>query len=137
MYASPSCEFVLHVDAQKAVGKPFLVFLRPDDMAPFIEQVDVARSSKTFSYMRFCFQSPKRSQEVSCDAMLFPASDGIVVLMRRCRPFIRRQLVGRMNDHGPGDDGYSLGSESSGTPPLSPTMSLSSSLSSFTIGTPP
>ncbi|KAG0252327.1 hypothetical protein BG011_007033 [Mortierella polycephala] len=45
MYASsPSCDFILHIDPEKIVGKPFLVFICSDDLASFVEQIDIAKS---------------------------------------------------------------------------------------------
>ncbi|KAF9572147.1 hypothetical protein EC968_010233 [Mortierella alpina] len=94
LYASPSCEHVLLIDAEAIVGKPFLLFIRADDLGAFVEQVQVAKSSTAITHMRFWFQSPNWAQEIPCEATLFSAADGLVVVMRRCRPFVRRRLIG-------------------------------------------
>ncbi|KAF9282705.1 hypothetical protein BGZ68_005814 [Mortierella alpina] len=97
LYASPSCEQVLHIDAEEVVGKPFLLFIRADDLGAFVEQVDVAKSSSAITHMRFWFQSPNWRQEIPCEAALNSASDGMVLVMRRCRPFVRRRLIGSVD----------------------------------------
>ncbi|KAF9572998.1 hypothetical protein EC968_009126 [Mortierella alpina] len=98
MYASPSCEQVLLIDAEAIVGKPFLLFIRADDLGAFVEQVQVAKSSSAITHMRFWFQSPNWIQEIPCEATLFSAADGLVVILRRCRPFVRRRLIGHSAD---------------------------------------
>ncbi|KAF9924514.1 hypothetical protein BGZ65_008263 [Modicella reniformis] len=89
MYASPSCEMILKIDPELIVGKPFLLFIRSDDLTTFVEQVDLAKSSTVVTHMRFYFQSPNFQQEVPCEAMLFGAADAMIAIMRRCKPFIR------------------------------------------------
>ncbi|KAG0202169.1 hypothetical protein BGX28_005250 [Mortierella sp. GBA30] len=93
MYASPLCEYVLQVDAEKIVGKPFLLFIRADDLASFVELVDLAKSSDTITHMRFWFQSPGSPQEIPCEAALIGASDGMVLIIRRCKRFVRRRRI--------------------------------------------
>ncbi|KAF9959404.1 hypothetical protein BGZ70_008858 [Mortierella alpina] len=83
LYASPSCEQVLLIDAEAIVGKPFLLFIRADDLGAFVEQVQVAKSSTAITHMRFWFQSPNWVQEIPCEATFFSAADGLVVIMRR------------------------------------------------------
>ncbi|KAF9955358.1 hypothetical protein BGZ72_003810 [Mortierella alpina] len=97
LYASPSCEHVLHIDADAIVGKPFLLFIRADDLGAFVEQVGVAKSSSAITHMRFWFQSPNWPQEIPCEATLLSTGDGLVVIMRRCRPFVRRRLIGSVD----------------------------------------
>ncbi|KAF9273133.1 hypothetical protein BGZ68_001773 [Mortierella alpina] len=97
LYASPSCEHVLHIDAEAIVGKPFLLFIRADDLGAFVEQVGVAKSTSAITHMRFWFQSPNWPQEIPCEATLFSAADGLLVIMRRCRPFVRRRLIGSVD----------------------------------------
>ncbi|KAF9275283.1 hypothetical protein BGZ68_010896 [Mortierella alpina] len=99
LYASPSCEHVLLIDSEAIVGKPFLLFIRADDLGSFVEQVQIAKSSSAITHMRFWFQSPNWSQEIPCEATLFSAADGLVVVMRRCRPFVRRRLIGYADMH--------------------------------------
>ncbi|KAF9955990.1 hypothetical protein BGZ70_010061 [Mortierella alpina] len=94
LYASPSCEQVLLIDSEAIVGKPFLLFIRADDLGSFVDQVQVAKSSTAITHMRFWFQSPNWVQEIPCEATLFSAADGLIVIMRRCRPFVRRRLIG-------------------------------------------
>ncbi|KAF9273132.1 hypothetical protein BGZ68_001772, partial [Mortierella alpina] len=73
---------------------PFLLFIRADDLGSFVEQVDVAKSTAAITHMRFWFQSPNWPQEIPCEATLLSTVDGLVVVMRRCRPFVRRRLIG-------------------------------------------
>ncbi|KAG0211687.1 hypothetical protein BGX28_007581 [Mortierella sp. GBA30] len=96
MYASPSCELILHIDSEEIVGKPFLLFIRADDLASFVEQVDVAKATTAITHMRFWFQSPNWPQEIPCEAMFIGMQDGMVLILRRCRPFVRRRLIGSM-----------------------------------------
>ncbi|KAF9179340.1 hypothetical protein BGZ51_006991 [Haplosporangium sp. Z 767] len=135
LYASPSCELILHVDSDKIVGKPFLVFIRSDDLASFVEQVDIAKSSDTITHMRFWFQSPNLPQEIPCEAMLFGSADGLVVVMRRCRPFVRRRLISNMDQYEATSDASSFKSMNSCTlsSPLNSTWSASSSSTPSTI----
>ncbi|KAF9959407.1 hypothetical protein BGZ70_008861 [Mortierella alpina] len=93
MYASPSCEPILHIDADHIIGKPFLVFIRADDLGSFVEQVDMAKGLNVITHIRLWFQSPNWPQEIPCEAILFGSSDGLVVVMRRCRPFLRRRWI--------------------------------------------
>ncbi|KAF9959403.1 hypothetical protein BGZ70_008857 [Mortierella alpina] len=93
MYASPSCESILHIDSEEITGKPFLLFVRADDLASFVEQTDVAKSSNMITHMRFWFQSPYWPQEIPCEAMVLGSSDGLVIVMRRCAAFSRRRLI--------------------------------------------
>ncbi|KAF9105701.1 hypothetical protein BGX27_009496 [Mortierella sp. AM989] len=93
MYASPSCELIFKVDPDQIVGKPFLIFIRADDLVSFVEQVDIAKSSTVVTHMRFWFQSPGFQHEIPCEAMLFGAADGMIAILRRCKPFTRRQLL--------------------------------------------
>ncbi|KAF9925973.1 hypothetical protein FBU30_004326 [Linnemannia zychae] len=93
MYASPSCQMIFKIDPDKAIGKPLLVFLRADDLAGFVEQAELAKSSNVVTHMRFWFQSPNCRNEIPCEAMMFGAADGLVAVLRRCRPFMRRQAI--------------------------------------------
>lgn len=93
MYASPSIEPLLNVDPEKILGKPFLLYIRADDLSTFVEQVDTAKSSNVITHMRFWFQSPNLAEEIPCEAMIFGSSDGIVAVLRRCKPFMRKRLI--------------------------------------------
>ncbi|KAF9572145.1 hypothetical protein EC968_010231 [Mortierella alpina] len=93
LYASPLCEHVLHIESEEIVGKPFLLFIRADDMAAFVEQANVAKSTNFITHMRFWFQSPIRPQEIPCEATMFAASDGLVMIMRRCNGFFKRRRI--------------------------------------------
>ncbi|KAF9351858.1 hypothetical protein BGX26_010191 [Mortierella sp. AD094] len=75
MYASPSCQMIFGIDPDECISKPFLLYIRADDLVSFVEQVDVAKSSTVVSHMRFWFQSPACRQEIPCEAMLFGAAD--------------------------------------------------------------
>ncbi|KAI8361564.1 hypothetical protein B0O80DRAFT_380369, partial [Mortierella sp. GBAus27b] len=55
-YASPSCEIILNIDPEAIVGRSFLLFIRSDDLATFVEQVDLAKSSNVVTHMKFYFQ---------------------------------------------------------------------------------
>ncbi|KAG0201237.1 hypothetical protein BGX28_005886 [Mortierella sp. GBA30] len=96
LYASPSCELILHIDVEEIVSKPILLFIRADDLASFVEQVDIAKATNAITHMRFWFQSPNYSQEIPCEAILVSTPDGMLLVMRRCRPFVRRRLIGSM-----------------------------------------
>ncbi|KAG0325120.1 hypothetical protein BGZ99_001030, partial [Dissophora globulifera] len=98
MYASSACERIFHIDPDHIVGKPVLLFIRADDLASFVEQMDMIKASPAVAYMRFWFQSPKLRQEVPCEVMLFGAVDGIVAAMQRCRPFVRKRFI-ESRDH--------------------------------------
>ncbi|KAK3825268.1 MAG: hypothetical protein J3Q66DRAFT_384514 [Benniella sp.] len=93
IYASSACEKVFHVDPDDITGKPILLYIRADDLAPFVQQVDLTKSSTSISQMRFWFQSPNWPREIPCEAMIFGAADGIVAIVRRCKPFVRKHLI--------------------------------------------
>lgn len=93
MYASPSCQLIFQVEPELMIGKPFLLFIRSDDLVSFVEQVDLAKSSNVVSHMRFWFQSPNCMDEIPCEAMLFGAADGMIAILRRCKPFVRKKLI--------------------------------------------
>lgn len=93
MYASGACERVLQVDPDEITGKPILLYLRADDLAPFVEQVDFIKASTAIAQMRFWFQSPSLVRAIPCEAIIIGATDGIVAVIRRCRPFVRRHLI--------------------------------------------
>ncbi|KAF9334280.1 hypothetical protein BG006_002440 [Podila minutissima] len=82
MYASPSCEFIFKVDPEAIVGKPFLLFVRADDLGPFVEQANMAKSKNVITNLRFYFQSPNWPQEIPCEIMAIGTSDGIIVILR-------------------------------------------------------
>ncbi|KAG0292436.1 hypothetical protein BGZ98_002570 [Dissophora globulifera] len=93
MYASSACERIFHIDPDHIVGKPILLFIRADDLASFVEQMDMVKAAAAITHIRFWFQSPRLRQEIPCEAMLFGATDGIVAVMRRCRPFVRKRFI--------------------------------------------
>ncbi|KAG0019770.1 hypothetical protein BGZ81_009605 [Podila clonocystis] len=93
MYASPSCEFIFKVDPETIVGKPFLLFVRADDLGPFVEQANMAKSKNVITNLRLYFQSPNWPQEIPCEIMAIGTSDGIIMILRRCKPFVRRHLL--------------------------------------------
>ncbi|KAG0302948.1 hypothetical protein BGZ98_007102 [Dissophora globulifera] len=98
MYASSACERIFHIDPDHIVGKPILLFIRADDLASFVEQMDMIKASTAITHMRFWFQSPKLRQEVPCESILYGSADGIVAVMRRCRPFVRKRFI-ESRDH--------------------------------------
>ncbi|KAF9087412.1 hypothetical protein BGX27_002938 [Mortierella sp. AM989] len=98
MYASPSCQLIFDIDPDDLLGKPLLLYIRADDLASFVEQGDIARSSATVRHLRFWFQSPNCREEIPCEAMFLGASDALIVILRKCLPFRRRQFI---TDHSP------------------------------------
>lgn len=93
MYASSSIELIFNVKPEMMVGKPFLLYIRSDDLASFVEQADMAKSSSVITRMRFWFQSPHLAEETPCDGIVFGSADGMVVILRRCNPFVRKRLI--------------------------------------------
>ncbi|KAG0237539.1 hypothetical protein B0O80DRAFT_289164 [Mortierella sp. GBAus27b] len=93
MYASSACDKVLNVDPDEITGKPVLLYIRSDDLALFVEQMDLVKTMVTVSHMRFWFQSPNCRQEIPCEAVIFGAADGIVAVVRNCKPFVRKHLI--------------------------------------------
>ncbi|KAI8357484.1 hypothetical protein B0O80DRAFT_445053 [Mortierella sp. GBAus27b] len=93
MYASSACEKVFHVDPDHLTGRPLLLFVRADDLGSFVEQVEIIKTSSAITQMRFWFQSPNWPQEIPCEAIIFGAADGIVAVVRKCRPFIRKRFI--------------------------------------------
>ncbi|KAF9971855.1 hypothetical protein BGZ73_005110 [Actinomortierella ambigua] len=98
MYASPSSRELLSIDPETIIGKPLLLFIRADDLASFVVQMDIAKSTTAVAHMRFWFQSPNCPQEIPCEAMMFGAADGMIMIMRRCRPFTRKPLIKNIDD---------------------------------------
>ncbi|KAF9086199.1 hypothetical protein BGX27_003249, partial [Mortierella sp. AM989] len=94
MHASSACQMVFNVDPDDITGKPFLVYLRSDDLAPFVKQMYVVKGTTAIVDMRFWFQSPNQSQEIPCEAIFIGTGDGILVIVRRCKPFFRKYLLG-------------------------------------------
>ncbi|KAG0309997.1 hypothetical protein BGZ99_000737, partial [Dissophora globulifera] len=98
MYASSACERVFDVDPDHIVGKSILLFIRADDIASFVEQMDMTKASTAISHTRFWFQSPRLRQEIPCETIVYGAADGMVAVMRRCHPFIRKRFI-ESRDH--------------------------------------
>ncbi|KAF9131082.1 hypothetical protein BGW39_002241 [Mortierella sp. 14UC] len=119
MYASPSCELILQMGPEEIIGKPLLLFIRADDLGTFVEQADVAKTSTVMTHMRFWFQSPNCPYEIPIEAMMFGCADGMVAILRRSRPFVRKQMIGSsehfefMNSRGMSPLSSSLGSSTS------------------------
>ncbi|KAG0293274.1 hypothetical protein BGZ98_002248 [Dissophora globulifera] len=99
MYASSACERIFHINPEHIVGKPILLFIRADDLAAFVEQMDTVKTSAAITHMRFWFQSPRLPQEIPCEAVIFASADGIVAVMRRCRPFVRKRFIGSRDNY--------------------------------------
>ncbi len=99
LYASPSCKLILFVDAEAIEGKPLLLFIRADDLASFVEQVELAKSSNVISHLRFWFQSPNWPHEIPCEAMVLGTADGLVFVLQRCKSFVRKRLVVSMEQY--------------------------------------
>ncbi|KAG0008735.1 hypothetical protein BGZ80_003120, partial [Entomortierella chlamydospora] len=93
MYASPSCQLIFGIDPDDLLGKPILLYIRADEIASFVEQGDRARSSSSIRHMRFWFQSPNCHEEIPCEAVFYGASDALIMILRKCLPFKRRQLI--------------------------------------------
>ncbi|KAF9111188.1 hypothetical protein BGX27_005275 [Mortierella sp. AM989] len=135
MYASPACEIIFNIDPEQIVGKPILLFVRADDLGSFVEQVDVIKSSTAIMHMRFWFQSPNCSEEIPCEAMLFGCADGVVALMRRCKPFVRRRLIGG-NEHYKPSNNIGIISRDSSWSSTSPSSNSSTPATSITSSPP-
>ncbi|KAI8349005.1 hypothetical protein B0O80DRAFT_173771 [Mortierella sp. GBAus27b] len=110
-YVSSACEKVFHVDPDEITGKPVLLYIRSDDLGPFVEQVNVVKGSTTVSLIRFWFQSPNWSQEIPCEAIIVGTTDGIVAVVQRCKPFVRKRLIGSREQF----EGLGQGSSVSGS----------------------
>ncbi|KAG0009933.1 hypothetical protein BGZ80_001917 [Entomortierella chlamydospora] len=93
MYASPSCELIFNIDPDDLLGKPLLLFIRADDLASFVDQSDQARASPAVRHLRFWFQSPNCRYEIPCEAMLYGASDAMIMILRKCLPFRRKRFL--------------------------------------------
>ncbi|KAF9198160.1 hypothetical protein BGZ49_001106 [Haplosporangium sp. Z 27] len=93
IYASPACEAVLQVDSNDITGKPLLLFIRSDDLAPFVEQMESVKASSSIVNMRLWFQSPNSPTEVPCEAVVIGSTDAIMVIIRRYRPFVRKYFI--------------------------------------------
>jgi hypothetical protein len=110
MYASSCCEKVLHVDPDDITGKPILLYVRSDDLAPFVEQVDLAKTTTTVSQMRVWFQSPNTHLPIPCEAVIMGSSDGIMALIRKCKPFVRKHFIGSREQYENRSQGSSVSS---------------------------
>ncbi|KAI8358116.1 hypothetical protein B0O80DRAFT_495890 [Mortierella sp. GBAus27b] len=122
MYASSACEKVLHVDPDDITGKPILLFIRSDDLAPFVELVDLAKTTTTICQMRFWFQSPNTRDPIPCEAIVVGTSDGIFAVMRKCKPFVRKHFIESREQYEGGSQGSSISSRwtsSYGSTPVS------------------
>ncbi|KAF8937279.1 hypothetical protein EDD21DRAFT_389774 [Dissophora ornata] len=118
MYASSACERVFHIDSEQIIGKPILLFIRADDLSSFVEQVDMVKSTTAITHMRFWFQSPNWPQEIPCEAMLFGSPDGMVAVMRRCRPFVRKHFLGSSEQYAARNPSWSAPNSNSYPPPF-------------------
>ncbi|KAI8357478.1 hypothetical protein B0O80DRAFT_289121 [Mortierella sp. GBAus27b] len=93
MYASSACEKVFNVDPDNITGKPILLYIRSDDLAPSVEQVNLVKASTTISQIRFWFQSPNCRQGIPCEVVVAGIPDGIMAVIRRCKPFVRKHFI--------------------------------------------
>ncbi|KAF9100348.1 hypothetical protein BGX27_000443 [Mortierella sp. AM989] len=132
MYASSACEKVLHIDPDDITGKPILLFIRSDDLASFVEQMDIVRGTSSIVNMRFWFQSPNLLHEIPCEVVFIGGSDAIITVIRRYKPFVRKYFIGSREQYESSSkfscstgwsSGYSPSSEQS------PITSISSSYS--------
>ncbi|KAF9348145.1 hypothetical protein BGX26_000418 [Mortierella sp. AD094] len=98
MYSSSACEKVLHTDADDITDKPILLYIRSDDLASFVEQMDIVKRSSSIVSMKFYFQSPNQPREIPCEAIFIGASDAILTIIRRYKPFVRKYFIGS-HDH--------------------------------------
>ncbi|KAF9204090.1 hypothetical protein BGZ49_005711 [Haplosporangium sp. Z 27] len=108
MYASQSCEVVFNVKPEEIEGKPILLFVRADEMGTFMEYMDMSKSSVAIIHTRFWFQSPGSRYSVPCDVVLLGGSDGILAIVKKCKPFLRRNLIENTDCYDPlgGKDYY-------------------------------
>ncbi|KAI8357486.1 hypothetical protein B0O80DRAFT_496245 [Mortierella sp. GBAus27b] len=109
MYASSACEKVFHLDPDDIIGKPVLLYIRADDLGPFVEQVDLIKTTTAIAQMRFWFQSPNCRDEIPCEAVIFGAADGIVAVVRKCKPFIRKRFISAGFEEGSPESSWSYG----------------------------
>ncbi|KAF9344518.1 hypothetical protein BGX26_004278, partial [Mortierella sp. AD094] len=93
MYAAPACESILNIDPDALLGKPLLLLIRADDLASFVEQADLAKSTASIQHLRFWFQSPNCREEIPLEAIFLGASDAMVIIFRKCLPFRRKQFT--------------------------------------------
>ncbi|KAF9346605.1 hypothetical protein BGX26_001876 [Mortierella sp. AD094] len=131
MYASHACEIVFNIEPEQIEGKPILLFIRSDELGTFVENVDTSKSSGAIMNLRFWFQSPNLAHEIPCEVVLFGCSDGIVAIMRQCKPFVRKHLIGGREHYKSKSRNWSRGwylSPSSGSSmsAASPSSSISS-----------
>ncbi|KAF9996514.1 hypothetical protein BGZ79_009744 [Entomortierella chlamydospora] len=127
MYASAACEEIFNIDPDDFTGKPLLLFLRADDLAPFVEQMDIVKGTTAIVNMRFWFQSPTLSRGIPCEAIFIGADDGILVVVRRCKPFIRKYFIkDREQNEAAWDSPWSPGMVQSDSPSLGTSMSWES-----------
>jgi hypothetical protein len=110
MYASSACEKVLQVDPDEITGKPILLYIRSDDLAPFVEQVDLVKETTTVLQMRFWFQSPNARYPIPCEAVVAGTPDGIAAVIRRCKPFVRKHFIASREQYESGNQGSSVSS---------------------------
>ncbi|KAF8972382.1 hypothetical protein BGZ46_010135 [Entomortierella lignicola] len=103
MYASQSCEVVFNVKPEEIEGKPILLFVRADEMGTFMEYMDMSKSSVAIIHTRFWFQSPGSRYSVPCDVVLLGGSDGILAIVKKCKPFLRRNLIENTDCYDPLD----------------------------------
>jgi hypothetical protein len=129
MYASPAVQDIFNIDPDDIVGKPVLLFIRADDLASFVSQIDMVKSTKANVYIRFWFQSPNLRYEVPCEAMIFGSSDGFGIVIRKCKPFFRRRFI--ESDLSSSSSRFSMG-QSQFSYPSNATSELSSSSSKGT-----
>ncbi|KAF9345678.1 hypothetical protein BGX26_002878 [Mortierella sp. AD094] len=93
MFASSACQSVLYVDPDDIGGKPMLLFVRSDDLGMFVEQLDLVKGKDKIVCMKFWFQSPNWPSEIPCESIFVGSSDGILAIMRVCKPFIRKHFI--------------------------------------------
>ncbi|KAF9346487.1 hypothetical protein BGX26_002001 [Mortierella sp. AD094] len=112
MYASSACEVVLHADPDDIQGKPMLLFVRSDDLGMFVEQLDLVKAKEKIVNMKFWFQSPNWPCEIPCESVFVGSSDGILAVMRVCKPFVRKHFIADRNQS---DDETVIPSQLSGS----------------------
>ncbi|KAG0237534.1 hypothetical protein BGX31_003561 [Mortierella sp. GBA43] len=140
MYASSECQKVLQVDPDDITGKPILLYIRSDDLAPFVEQVDLVKTTTTVAQLRFWFQSPNARYGIPCEAMVAGTPDGIVAVIRNCKPFVRKRFIASSDQFDASSRGSSVSSRytpSYGSTPASEPSVSPSAMGRGSYGTTP
>jgi hypothetical protein len=98
-YASSACRLLFNIESDQIEGKSLFQFIRADEMMEFAKHISTSDSSGTIVHLRFWFQSPSLPYDVPLEAVLMGSTDGIVLVMKKCKPFGRRKRVGNWEQY--------------------------------------